>query len=527
MAITREIDQSAQNILKISLPQGWLFRKQDPDIYIDYVVEFADGSGPLGNIFGVQLKGTISPKYSGKFIKYSLKTKHIIYYLDKVKYPVFLIVIDVRAKRGYYIFVQEWSKKLINSAWRNQDYITLTIPVKNSITDIEKFKSAIFESENYMRDLWPSSIDSAIDYEKKRLEDLDPRFGILISHNEGQTKVALHAKENVNLKCKIKSDKKFKKNVIDFYNKGLPFTIEQTDVLGIYGSKIIEEAFEKATQGKITIGPITQKNCLLIISTLNELNQTTSTNYLNGVIFGGRKEFRIQGQLNESLFKVNILGKLGKKKLLSFDFEFDFEFQKWEGLPITDLPFFEKIYSFLIAMRDGNIIKMVCEIRGKLFVSGTSYEVNYEAMKNLYNFFDIINKAIVIAKIMDIKIVLPNVDSISRDDVKNIELIYELLKNQECRSNGSETVITGKLISIEKFIESFGPEATERILKESLCIEIPEVKYNIFGKEIIIGPIRYTLTNPRLFINISEKYFKLRGTENSEFIVNKLQKMLN
>lgn len=101
MANTREIDQMAQKIFGIAIPPSWLIREQHPDIHIDYVVELADDSGPLGNIFGVQLKGTISPKYSGKFIKFSLKTSPVIYYLDKVKYPVFLIVIDVRAKKGY------------------------------------------------------------------------------------------------------------------------------------------------------------------------------------------------------------------------------------------------------------------------------------------------------------------------------------------------------------------------------------------------------------------------------------------
>jgi len=76
MSKSREIDRMAQDIFRIKIPASWLIREQHPDIHIDYFVEIADRSGPSGIVFGVQLKGTRSPRYSKKYIKMSFKVKH-------------------------------------------------------------------------------------------------------------------------------------------------------------------------------------------------------------------------------------------------------------------------------------------------------------------------------------------------------------------------------------------------------------------------------------------------------------------
>ena len=188
MATTREIDRMAQNIFNDSLPPGWLIRKQDPDIHIDYFVEIAKNSKPSGVILGVQLKGTGSPRYSKTLIKISIKTRHLSYYLDKVKQPVFLIVVDVKKRQGFWFFVQEWAKEeLKNRNWREQKKIDIKIPLKNFITDVQYLIEEIAKAETFMRDLWPSSIPAAIQHEKKSLEALDRRVQVDISYQGGKT----------------------------------------------------------------------------------------------------------------------------------------------------------------------------------------------------------------------------------------------------------------------------------------------------------------------------------------------------
>src|SRR3972149_7879232 len=154
MTTTREIDRMAQDVFRSNIPPSWIIREQHPDIYVDYFVEIADSAGPCGLIFGVQLKGTKAPRYSEKTIKISLKTKHLSYYLDKAKEPIFIVGVDVKIKQGYWLFIHEWSKnELQKRNWRNQKKIDVKIPLANTLSDARKLRQAILQAETYMRDL--------------------------------------------------------------------------------------------------------------------------------------------------------------------------------------------------------------------------------------------------------------------------------------------------------------------------------------------------------------------------------------
>ena len=183
MPTTREIDKKAQDIFNDSLPPGWLIRKQDPDVHVDYFVEIDERSKPSGVVFGVQLKGTNRPRYSKSQIKVSIKTKHLAYYLDKVKQPIFLIVIDTTKRRGFWLFTQKWAKNELEARnWRSQTKVDIKIPLSNSLTDLDLLGAEIVGAEAFMRDLWPSSIPAAIDYAKESLEILDRRVQVDISY---------------------------------------------------------------------------------------------------------------------------------------------------------------------------------------------------------------------------------------------------------------------------------------------------------------------------------------------------------
>lgn len=530
MAITGEIDRMAQAIFRISIAPAWLIREQHPDIHIDYFVEIADKSGPLGNIFGVQLKGTISPKYSGKYIKISIKTQHIAYYLDKVKTPIFLIVIDVRREIGYYLFIQEWSRKLTNQAWRDQNRIVIKLPIKNSIDNIEYFKTEILHAENYMRELWPSSIMASINYEKNRLENLDQRFEVSISHTDGRTNYGIKAKQNVGFNLYFKSSELFRKGFIDLYDRGLPFSIDTTDILKVEGSPLLEHAWERSLPGKLTIEPTRKIRSTLIISTLNDLNQETSSLYdVKGFMVGGRKEIRFEGGIDGAPFIIYMVINLINQEInKSPQFEITFEeFNKWEGLSVLLLPFFERLFSFVQAIRDGNAIKIICEIKGNRFLEGKSL-IDNDSVDYVLEYLSIIKKTRAIARKLNIEIILPNIELIHKNEIDLIDLIYGIVDKGEFRHNGSNTIFRAITTTNERFYELIGKEETEKNLLTPLFVEVKEPKFTIFGSEIDLGPLRFTLTYPKLIVinNTNEikdnKKIKLMGTEKSEIIVNKI-----
>jgi len=172
MTITpaRIIDEDAQKIFRKHIPSAWLVRKQDPDIHIDYFVEIGEESkSPSGITFGVQLKGSKKARYSKAHVKLSFKTKQLKYYLENVKQPVFVILIDVLKRVGYWLFVQEWVKKeYSDNSWSIKNKIDLKIPLANKLGNTDGLLEAVKVADAYMRNLWPGSISAAVEFEKKQ-----------------------------------------------------------------------------------------------------------------------------------------------------------------------------------------------------------------------------------------------------------------------------------------------------------------------------------------------------------------------
>src|SRR4051794_22299563 len=107
---THQIDELAQRVFRDALPATWVPNEQHKDYAKDYVVEIGEDDGDLtGSGFYVQLKGQEKVEFNadGTLVKFSLETQHAAYYLDKIKdLPVFLVVVDVNKKKGWFHFVQ-------------------------------------------------------------------------------------------------------------------------------------------------------------------------------------------------------------------------------------------------------------------------------------------------------------------------------------------------------------------------------------------------------------------------------------
>ena len=127
---------------------------------------------------GIQLKGTEKLDLKNNRIKFSLPPKHLIYYFDKVKdIPIFLIVVDTINKKSHWLFLQKYLKEeILNKNWRNQKKVSVYIKIENEINDIEEFRKSVLEANNYMKELWPSSVPSSIKKEKEYFKNLDSRF---------------------------------------------------------------------------------------------------------------------------------------------------------------------------------------------------------------------------------------------------------------------------------------------------------------------------------------------------------------
>src|SRR4051794_40378527 len=142
---THQIDDLAQRVLRDALPPAWVPNEQTNDYGKDYLVEIGEDNGDLtGSSFYVQLKGQERADISvdGQWVKFSLETKYAAYYLDRIKdLPVFLVVVDVTLKRGWWLFLQPVLEA--DQVWRGQDSTTISIPTTNDIAETAPLREAV------------------------------------------------------------------------------------------------------------------------------------------------------------------------------------------------------------------------------------------------------------------------------------------------------------------------------------------------------------------------------------------------
>ena len=499
MAKTREIDKLAQNVLNDSLPPGWLIRKQDPDVHIDYFVEIDDNSEPSGLTFGVQLKGTGSPRYSKGFIKVSLKTKHLSYYLDRVRQPVFLVAVDIKKKKGYWIFIQKWEEdELKERHWRDQNKITVKIPLLNSLSDNKRLRESVSKAEIYMRELWPSSIPSAIKHEKKSLESLDNRIMVNISYEGGKTAYQLQAKEPFNVDLQFRSSSKIKNKFDELIERGKSATFSDREFIGFKGSPLLEEIFGKGKKGALVIKPGRQVHASLIISSVDLRQKDKIVIYgVEGHMHSGTKEARFEGHLKESPLKINLALPIPPSlEDNPLEVNIGFDSSEWQGQPMLTLPHFEKLKDFFAFIQEGLYIRIICEIKGnQLFTATSDTKIEQSFMEYTVRHLNLLEKVRIIAGETNINPLYPKNGFITKDDFETILLLYDLIKKGEYRQSGNGVNFRATLLPNDNFFQKVDKSDVENF-SGPLIVEPKDQEFSLFGKEFEFGLLQYTLTNP-------------------------------
>ena len=507
MPTTREIDKKAQDIFNDSLPPGWLIRKQDPDVHVDYFVEIDERSKPSGVVFGVQLKGTNRPRYSKSQIKVSIKTKHLAYYLDKVKQPIFLIFIDTTKRRGFWLFTQKWAKNELDARnWRSQAKVDIKIPLSNSLTDLDLLGAEIVGAEAFMRDLWPSSIPAAIDYAKESLEILDRRVQVDISYQGGKTTFSLQAREPFDFNIRFKGSAQVQSRFADLFNSGKPAMFDGDEIVDVKGSPLLQSIFERRGKGKLVVEPGKKIETLLVLSAVDPTNEENAVLYgVEGMMWAGTKTARFEGGIKETPLDVELIfpmpPSLGSNPLTV---NFRFNSLAWSNIPVLRLPHFEKLKAFFAAVQKGCLLRIICEIKGNHIFTATSQpNLDPKFMKASNWHLQVVEKVRIIAREMKIDPLYPKEGLITKDEFETVLLLNELLKGGEHRQNGAGVTFGGRLLPNDNFFKMIENSGEDKF-SGPLVVEFKGQKFMLFGEEFEFFPIRYTLTNPVLLTDLSE-----------------------
>lgn len=194
---SHEIDQQAQNILSSQWPTDWVKREQHPDYGIDYEIQVFKDENPTEIWFRIQLKGKEKYIETHDKIKISFKTDTLDYFINKVPFPVFLFVVQVRKKEVHWIFIQKYVNEILKTnkpEWKKQQTVTIEIPKKNTFYgNQERIEMEAKEGMKYTHRLVFGISDWSLDFKiTGALDDIDKFEEKRKLHFKQQNEMDLH-----------------------------------------------------------------------------------------------------------------------------------------------------------------------------------------------------------------------------------------------------------------------------------------------------------------------------------------------
>ena len=505
----------AYTVLRQLLPAKWIVRNQAPDFHIDFLIEPTEAGELTGINVALQLKGWVPKKKGADKPAYSLKTKHLIYYLEKCELPVFLVLIDVTNRRGYWVFMQQFGQALNRGQLRKQKRLLVRFSPENTLADTPRLTEAILDSVKFMHDLRPSSVDAALSQRKKELEAKDKRVEVQVDLVGGRQHIILSAKEQFPFTLKFNTtDPKTIRAIRDFYEKDADLSIKRDEV-EFKGCPLFDELGTKKDE-KLLIqhGKDVEGHALFSWEGAGPESQV----HVPGTFRTALKYLTFSGVLPSSPFKVatSIPWTLASAPE-PFSMSLEFHPKAWQHQRLVALPHFASIYAFFSAALSGKDIVLGLYVQGNLVgmsnMSGTDLRTFEPALALL----ETLNKAKALAQHFKVDPVLPAFSPAIERNLNSIDELHAVLFSKEHRAPSPNIKISFK------GVKTAPGESLDKITGP-LIVVVPSREYPIFDQRVQLGPIQTELTRVRLARQLPSAEpgwlnLELVGTEDCERIV--------
>jgi len=513
-----EIDQKAKGILKSLFPNNWLIREHIPDFHVDYLIETPIENEPSGKNFAVQLKGREKINVNKGIISYQIATKHLRYYI-RFEIPIYLILVNVEKKIGYWLFFQKYIKESINESVLNkQKTITLKIPVKNEIRKIEEFLNEINQAHKYIKDLFPSSPGPAIAKQLSDWNKLDPRFKVVINADQDTIAYNLTAKESIRLNFLVYEPHadKFRNLLRDSIDKGEKFSFDRNDIQ-VSGSNLIEELWNLYKPGDVNFKLYPEVKSSLFIYPFDYPEKSISN--INGKLAIGRKQFRFSGTMDDGLINVVVVIIPNfEENSIHTNLTIDIYFNKWTGKSIHLLPHYNQIFEFFNKLNNNCDMGYNIQIVGNKYIGNKDFKIKNGGFPKeaIVIFLNYIKKIKYISEKSGIDIYFTKIEDFDIHLYGIIDPIYDILTIGKFQKK-----FLGYEISIKK--DSFGKKLPiENILNSALTFKSHNWIVRILDKDINLGETEFTISNCVVEFDKKTEFFRIMGSENSELLIRKI-----
>ncbi len=490
-----EIDEKATAYLraKLCLP-FFMIRRWAPDPFLDYQVEVVEKREPTARFTFVQLKGQEKVSRSGNEVTYALPTKHLRYYQEKVREPVWLVLVDVTSGIGYFLFLQEWiDRNTTNETLAQQQSLTVKIPESNRLDVTPLFRDRLTYAIRYMQAKHPGTVDDAIAAEVKRLSAIDPRFSASVHVMGPMRRLLFQAKEPVRVDIKLALPNE-------------PAASAKLEKLVGLGQRATFAPGEISIDGTPLLAAMAQAPVALepAQSAPSELIVTDKTHGLLFVATGrsavGTQGMTFEGGLPESPLTLRMTVTRDCEKGTDMgEVRLAWDFAAWVGRPAASLGYAEVLRNFAIAVVEQQPIDAELRINGERTTMG-SFKPGPPSLHDLgvRDMLGLLNEARAIALAIRKELRVPEMKAINDGDRDDIETCFDLLKS-------GVHVTMAKEISIRATYRARLEEELPALLRgdsvaRPLEVTFPGHQFRIFGETFDLGRITFRFASATIEI---------------------------
>jgi hypothetical protein len=522
-----EIDRIASGLAGIWFAEGWISQPQNPNYHEDYVIECVPNGELSGLKFSVQQKAHRHVAFSQGLASEVMATKHLIYYSEKVRTPIFLLVVDVTTRLGYYLFLQEWlNHKITPETLRDQDSLTVKVPESNRIDDTDRFRKEIGRAFDYMDRKYPGSVADAIAHDEKQVMAVDPRWDVKLNVVDSQKQYFLSAKEKIEASMRVSGSNAEKMK--EAFEYGIPAELKGAGIT-LQGSPLFEKWTQEGGIASFSVKPAKPVNAEIEFWTDDEASFRLT---LRGALTGGRIGLAFTCQLEGGPLFVQI--KIPREAIKQRSGEtfvtFRWDFSPWEGKPLLRLPHFSELRRFAQAVFENKPIHFRPMAEGeKLSAGKIEHPQAIDVLASAAWMIETMARARELSDKCGIVILFPRLDQVPPDDYERLAIAYGVLIEGEFRMPGAGARLNMKMNRKEHDPAELVAQY-EKYARDGFAINRPSETLSVFGTAIELGPVLYSVAPTiGIFAEPGRSDFlagramqitvEFRGTEDSTFRV--------
>lgn len=428
---TSTINKVAGTVFASVLPDTWRSVVDHPDErHIDFAIYEKTDDGddrPSGVQCLVQVKGSDSPRRTAKGHSKAFEREHLEYWIDRCPEPVFLILVDTTQKQAYYRFVHDWNDELGDS-WRQVSEPTVEFPLLNRVDDSERFVADVRRAQEEMRRIRRLSFPVSASLELDRLSRIDDRFGYELAANRKETRITILAQRDVEAGLHVSTEEAARR-LHELVRAGQPQQFNRGE-LHWSGGGIFDHWNEIARETTITLESTYESEIhIRFDATFPDGTTREILPSVRGKIRGGTHELRYECRVPGGAlrFKGEVLFKENERRVAA-PITISFHLTAWEGTPLRELAYFERVHTFFEGLGAASEIRMELEVNGQSAPTapvsvGEATSLSEQAMPLLTVLRSMRN----VAKKLEISPTLPVLSGLSTHELARIDHVIRLV----------------------------------------------------------------------------------------------------